>query len=248
MAEVRLGNIFSLPRNFVASAWDIAWNNTCSGFDCSGLKSGFWNSIQILIPSLLMSITIASVTGYAMSLWEIPWADSLFTALLLCAFIPFQILMYPFVKLTSFINVYNSLFGVALVHAILALPILTLIFRNYYSSLPKELMQAARVDTGSFFGIFFHIILPMSTNIMVVVLIMQITSIWNDFLVGLTFGNVESFPMTVNLNNITQSQTGEKVYNVYMAASILTALPPLLVYFISGKLFVRGITEGALKG
>jgi glucose/mannose transport system permease protein len=224
MDEVRLGHIFALPINPSLEAWDVAWNRAASGFTNNGLKSGFWNSVLILIPSLLMSL------------------------LLVCAFIPFPIIMFPLIKITVFLKIYSTSFGVSVIHTILALPILTMIFRNFFSSIPTDLIKAARIDGGRFFGTFVHIILPLSPNIMIVVAIMQITGIWNDFLVGLTFGNVQAFPMTVNLNNITQTQTGVRVYNVYMAAAMLTAIPPLIIYFLSGKLFIRGITAGALKG
>jgi glucose/mannose transport system permease protein len=248
MDEIRLGHIFALPQNPSLEAWDIAWNKAASGFLNKGLKSGFWNSIKILVPSLLMSVAVASICGYALACWNVKGGGLLLSALLVCAFIPFQIIMYPLIKMTSFIKLYNTSFGVSVVHTILAIPILTMIFKNFFSSIPTDLIKAARVDGGRFLGTFRHVVLPLSGNIMIVVAILQITGIWNDFLVGLTFANVSAFPMTVNLNNITQTQTGVKVYNVYMAAAMLTAIPPLFIYFISGKLFIRGITAGALKG
>lgn len=248
MDEIRLGHIFALPIHPSLEAWDTAWNKAASGFTNTGLRSGFWNSIFILIPSLTMSVAISSICGYALACWNIKVGNLLLTMLLVCAFIPFPIIMYPLIKITVWLRLYSTSFGVSVVHTILALPILTMIFKNFFSSIPTDLVKAARIDGGRFLGTFFHIILPLSPNIMIVVAIMQITGIWNDFLVGLTFGNVQAYPMTVNLNNITQTQTGVRVYNVYMAAALLTAIPPLLIYFISGKLFIRGITAGALKG
>jgi glucose/mannose transport system permease protein len=248
MDEIRLGHIFALPTQPSFEAWDVAWNRAASGFTNTGLKSGFWNSVFILVPSLLMSVAISSVCGYALACWNVKIGNLLLSLLLVCAFIPFPIIMYPLIKITVFLKIYSTSFGVSVIHTVLSLPILTMIFRNFFSSIPIDLIKAARVDGGRFFGTFFHVILPLSPNIMIVVAIMQITGIWNDFLVGLTFGNVQAFPMTVNLNNITQTQTGVRVYNVYMAAAMLTAIPPLVIYFISGKLFIRGITAGALKG
>lgn len=248
MDEIRMGKIFALPISPSLEAWDYAWNKAASGFAHAGLKAGFWNSIFILIPSLLLSVSIASICGYALAFWKVKGGNILLTLLLICAFIPFPIIMYPLIKITVFLKIYNTSFGVAVIHSILALPILTMIFKNYFSSIPLDVFKAARIDGGRFWGTFLHVILPLSPNIMIVVAILQITGIWNDFLVGITFGNVEAYPMTVNLNNITQTQTGVKTYNVYMAAAMLTAIPPLLIYFISGKLFIRGITAGALKG
>lgn len=248
MDEIRLGHIFWLPQSPSLEAWDIAWNKAASGFLNKGLKSGFWNSIKILIPSLLMSVAVASFCGYALACWHVKGGNLLLSALLICAFIPFQIIMYPLIRMTSAVKLYNTSFGVSVVHTILATPIVTMIFKNFFSSIPTDLIKASRVDGGRFLGTFRHIVLPLSSNIMIVVAILQITGIWNDFLVGLTFANVSAYPMTVNLNNITQTQTGVRVYNVYMAAAMLTAIPPLVIYFISGKLFIRGITAGALKG
>jgi glucose/mannose transport system permease protein len=248
MDEIRAGHVFALPKNPSLVAWDTAWNKAASGFLNKGLKSGFMNSVYILVPSLLMSVAITSICGYALACWNVRGGGLLLSALLVCAFVPFQIIMYPLIKMTSAVKLYNTSFGVSVVHTILAVPILTMIFKNFFASIPTDLIKASRVDGGRFLGTFLHVVLPLSPNIMVVIAILQITGIWNDFLVGLTFAKVTAYPMTVNLNNITQTQTGVRVYNVYMAAAMLTAIPPLVIYFLSGKLFVRGITAGALKG
>lgn len=220
MDEIRMGHIFALPLKPSLNAWDIAWNKAASGFLNKGLKSGFWNSIRILVPSLLMSVAISSICGYALACWNVKGGGLLLSSLLICAFIPFQIIMYPLIKMTSAVKLYNTSFGVSVVHTILAIPILTMIFKNFFSSIPTDLIKASRVDGGRFLGTFLHVVLPLSPNIMIVVAILQITGIWNDFLVGLTFANVSAYPMTVNLNNITQTQTGVRVYNVYMAAAM----------------------------
>jgi glucose/mannose transport system permease protein len=166
----------------------------------------------------------------------------------MCAFVPFQIIMYPLIAMTRSIGVYGTIWGVAVVHAVLAMPVLTLIFRNYYKDIPQEIMSAAIMDSGSFWHIFGEIILPMSGNILIVVVILQITSIWNDYLIGVTFGGFNTQPMTVNLANMVTVSTGTAAYNVDMAAALLTAIPPLLIYFLVGKFFVAGITAGAIKG
>ena len=127
-------------------------------------------------------------------------------------------------------------------------PILTLLFRNYFTSVPEELFKAARVDGAGFWGIYFKIMLPMSLPIFVVAIILQVTGIWNDFLFGVIYTKPDNYPMTVQLNNIVNSVQGIKENNVNMAATILTGLVPLIVYFVSGKLFVRGIAAGAVKG
>lgn len=248
MDQIRMGDIFSLPMPFTWDAWWSAWDNACSGIRCDGLKIGFWNSMAILFPSLVLSISLSSVTGYALALWNVKWAGTFLFILFMCAFVPFQIIMIPLIILSSGLKVYGTVWGIAIVHAVLSMPILTLIFRNYYKGIPQEIMSAALMDSGSFWKIFFEIILPMSGNILIVVLILQITSIWNDFLLGLTFGGLGTQPMSVVLANVVITTTGEASYNENMAAALLTAIPPLVIYFLLGKFFVQGITAGAIKG
>jgi glucose/mannose transport system permease protein len=248
MDQIRIGEIFSLPAPFTWDAWWTAWNDACSGIRCEGLKVGFFNSLAILFPSLILSIALSSVTGYALALWNVKWAGSFLFVLFICAFVPFQIIMIPLIILSSGLKVYGTVWGIALVHAVLSMPILTLIFRNYYKGIPQEIMSAAMMDSGSFWRIFVEIILPMSGNILIVVLILQITSVWNDFLLGLTFGGLGTQPMSVVLANVVITTTGEAAYNENMAAALLTAIPPLFIYFVLGKFFVQGITAGAIKG
>jgi glucose/mannose transport system permease protein len=215
---------------------------------CEGVRHGFFISLAILFPSLFLSIALASVTGYALALWNVRWAGPFLFVLFMCAFVPFQIIMIPLVVLTASIGIYGSIWAIAIVHAVLSMPLLTLIFRNFYKDVPPEIINAAIMDSGSFWRIFAEIILPMSGNIMIVVLILMITSVWNDFLIGLTFGGMGAQPMTVILANTVITERGEVHYNVDMAAALLTAIPPLVVYFGLGKFFVQGITAGAIKG
>jgi glucose/mannose transport system permease protein len=248
MDQIRQGDVFALPWNWDFGAWWQAWDKACSGTRCAGVKVGFLNSLEILAPSLVLSIGLSCVTGYALALWKVKWASSFLFVLFMCAFVPFQIIMVPLILITGFLHVYGTVWGIAVVHAALAMPILTLIFRNYYKGIPTEIMSAAMLDSGSFWRVFVEIILPMSGNIMIVVLILQITSIWNDFLVGLTYGGIGTQPMTVILANVVITATGEASYNVDMAAALLTAVPPLVIYFLLGRFFVQGITAGAIKG
>lgn len=246
--EITLGRIFALPVSWTFEPWDKAWNNMCTGLDCNGIKSGFFNSLAILMPSLVFSIGISAVTGYALALWNVRWAGPFLFVLFICAFVPFQIIMIPLIVVIANIGIYGTIWAVAVVHSILAMPLLTLIFRNFYKDVPRELINAAVMDSGSFWRIFAEIILPMSGNIMVVVLILVITTVWNDYLIGLTFGGISAKPMTVILANSVITSRGEVIHNVNMAAALLTAIPPLVVYFALGRFFVQGITAGAIKG
>ena len=248
MPEVRLGNIFAPPVEITFEPWAKAWSTACTGLNCDGLSRGFWNSVLITVPSVILSIIIASVNGYALINWKFKGSEVFFTILIFGSFIPYQIMLYPIVILLREAGIYGTLGGLVIVHTIFGMPILTLLFRNYFSSIPEELFKAARVDGAGFWGIYLRIMLPMSLPIFVVALILQVTGIWNDFLFGVVFTKPDIYPMTVQLNNIVNSVQGVKEYNVNMAATVLTGLVPLVVYFVSGKLFVRGIAAGAVKG
>ncbi|QCL95855.1 carbohydrate ABC transporter permease [Agrobacterium tumefaciens] len=248
MPEIRLGNIFAPPVEITFEPWVKAWANACTGLNCDGLSRGFWNSVRILVPSVVISIVVASVSGYAMANWKFKGSELFFSILIIGAFIPYQVMIYPIVIVLRELGIYGTLTGLVIVHTIFGMPILTLLFRNYFASLPEELFKAARIDGANFWQIYFRIMLPMSLPIFVVAMILQVTGIWNDFLFGVVFTRPEYYPMTVQLNNIVNSVQGVKEYNVNMAATLLTGAVPLIVYFVSGRLFVRGIAAGAVKG
>jgi glucose/mannose transport system permease protein len=248
MGEIRLGAILALPRAPTFEPWIVAWSSACTGLRCNGISVGFVNSVKILVPSVIVSIAVGALTGYALSFWKPRGASLLFGALMVVAFVPYQIFIYPLVRVLAFVGINNSIPGIVAIHTIFGLPTMTLLFRNYFAGLPPELFKAARVDGAGFFRIFWSVMLPMATPMLVVAVILQVTGVWNDFILGLVFAGRENLPMTVQLNNIVNSTQGERAYNVDMAATILTALVPLIVYFASGRWFVRGIAAGAVKG
>jgi len=248
LPEIRMGNIFGPPLEVTFEPWVKAWTSACTGLTCEGLAPGFWNSVKITLPSTIISVMIAAVNGYALVNWRFKGSEVFFTVLLFGSFIPYQVMLYPLVMITSQLKIFGTLWAIILIHTIFGMPILTLLFRNYFSSLPEELFKAARVDGAGFWRIFFQIMVPMSLPIFAVAIILQVTGIWNDFLFGVVFAGTQNYPMTVQLNNIVNSVQGVREYNVNMAATILTAAVPLIVYFVSGKWFVRGIAAGAVKG
>jgi len=248
MPEIRLGHLFNLPAEVTFQPWVDAWLHACTGRDCNGLSPGFLNSVKITVPSVAISIVCASINGYALTFWPYKGANLLFGLLVFGAFVPYQVVIYPLIIGLSSVGLFATLPGIIIVHTIFGMPILTLLFRNFYAALPVELFKAARVDGAGFWRVFFHIMLPMSVPITIVAVILQVTGIWNDFLFGVVFAGRSNWPMTVQLNNIVNTTTGVREYNVNMAATILTAAVPLAIYFISGRWFVRGITAGSVKG
>ncbi|TPK75601.1 carbohydrate ABC transporter permease [Mesorhizobium sp. B2-3-3] len=248
MPEIRLGHLFNLPGDPTFQPWADAWLHACTGRDCNGLSPGFYNSLKITVPSVVISIICASINGYALTFWPYKGANLLFGLLVFGAFVPYQVVIYPLIIGLSSVGLFATLPGIIIVHTIFGMPILTLLFRNFYAAMPVELFKAARVDGAGFWRIFIYIMLPMSVPITVVAVILQVTGIWNDFLFGIVFAGRSNWPMTVQLNNIVNTTTGVREYNVNMAATILTAAVPLVIYFVSGRWFVRGIAAGAVKG
>jgi glucose/mannose transport system permease protein len=248
MPEIRQGHLFSLPQIWTVQPWIDAWLNACTGLACHGLNPGFLNSVKITVPSVIVSIVIASINGYALSFWRYKFSNLFFLLLVFGAFVPYQVVIYPLIMALRQIHLFATLPGIIIIHTIFGMPIMTILFRNYYASVPIELFKAARVDGAGFWQIFVRIMIPMSLPITVVAVILQVTGIWNDFLFGVVFAGRPNWPMTVQLNNIVNSTTGVREYNVNMAATILTAAVPLIVYFVSGRWFVRGIAAGAVKG
>jgi glucose/mannose transport system permease protein len=248
MDEIRDGSIFALPIAATLEPWRLAWSEVCTGASCEGVRAGFWNSVAITVPSTILPILLGAVNGYALSFWRPRGANLLFGILMVGAFIPVQVMIYPLVRLLAGLGIFGSLPAIVLIHLIFGMPIMTMLFRNYYMGVPHELFQAARVDGGGFWRIFLQVMLPMSAPIIVVAAIIQITGVWNDYILGLVFAGRDNLPMTVQLNNVINTTTGTRLYNVNMAATILTALVPLAIYFLSGRWFVRGIAAGAVKG
>jgi len=246
--DIRGGNLLALPAEVTFEAWGKAWLSACTGVDCGGLKKNFWNSVSFVVPAVLISTLIGAVNGYVLTMWRFRGSDLFFTLLLLGCFIPFQVVLLPMAQTLGYLGIANSIAGLIFVHVVYGLAFTTLFFRNFYVTIPDEMIKAARIDGAGFFRIFWRIVLPLSPPIIVVCIIWQFTQIWNDFLFGVVFSSGQRQPITVALNNLVNTSTGVKEYNVDMAAAIIAGLPTLFVYVVAGKYFMRGLTAGAVKG
>ena len=246
--EIRGGGMMNLPQDWTIAPWLSAWSTAQIGVDPSGLKPFFINSILMVVPAVLISTILGALNGYVLTKWSFKGDSIIFGALLLACFIPFQIVLVPMARILGILGLAGTTPGLVLVHTIYGLGFTTLFFRNYYEAFPTELVRSAQIDGASFFQIFRRIMLPNSAPIFVVTVIWQFTNVWNDFLFGVSFADFDSIPITVALNNLVNSSTGVKEYNVHFAGAILAALPTLVVYIVSGRYFVRGLMAGSVKG
>ena len=246
--QIRSGNLLSLPNGLNFESWTLAWSTACTGVDCRGLKPYFMNSVLMAVPAVLISTAWGALNGYVLSMWKFKGSDVLFGFILFGVFMPFQVVLLPMSQVLGFMGLSRSIAGLVLVHCLAGMASTTLFFRNYYTAIPRELVNAARMDGAGFWRIFYRIVIPMSTPILMVTLIWQFTNIWNDFLFGVAFSGADSKPITVGLNNMANTTSSVKSYNVDMAAAIIAGLPTMLVYVLAGQYFVKGLTAGAVKG
>jgi len=246
MDEIRTSHLLALPKKITFEAWVKAWSTANIGAGSSGMQRYFLNSIVMVIFSVAISTIIGAINGYILSKWRFKGSEVFFSLLMLGCFIPFQIILLPMSRTLGILGMGQSIQGLIFVHVVYGIPFTTLFFRNFYAAFPNELIEAAKVDGAGFFKIWWEIVLPLSGPIFAVTVIWQFTQIWNDFLFGVCFSGSESQPVTVALNNLVNTSTGVKEYNVDMAAALIAGLPTLVVYFLSGKYFVKGLTAGAL--
>ncbi|WP_417473682.1 carbohydrate ABC transporter permease [Leisingera sp.] len=248
LEEITGGNMLALPQTLTFQPWFEAWATAQIGVEPTGLRPYFWNSIKMVVPAVAISTILGALNGYVLTKWRFKYDTLIFGFMLFSCFIPFQIVLIPMARMLGLTGLAGSTAGLVFVHVIFGLGFTTLYFKNYYQVFPTELIRAAQIDGAGFFRIFQRILLPSSGPIIVVSVIWQFTNIWNDFLFGASFADLDSQPMTVALNNLVQSSTGVKQYNVHFAGAILAALPTLIVYIVAGRYFVRGLMAGSVKG
>jgi len=246
--EIRNGNLMSLPHDWTIAPWLSAWSTAQIGVQPTGLRPFFINSFLIVVPAVAISTLVGALNGYILTQFKFRGSTVMFAAMLLTVFIPFQIVLIPMAKTLGLLGIAGTIKGLIFVNVVYGIGFTTLFFRNYYAAFPAELVRSARMDGAKFFGVLGRILLPNSTPIIVVTVIWQFTNIWNDFLFGASFSDFSSYPITVALNNLVNSSTGVKEYNVHFAGAFIAALPTLVVYLVSGKYFVRGLMAGSVKG
>ena len=235
--EVSRTGSFDLVRHPSLSAYKDAF---------AALRQGLLNSLLMAIPATILSSLLGSLNGYILAKWKFKGADTLFPVMLFGMFIPYQAILIPLFQFMSDIKLAGSLWALVLVHVVYGIPITTLIFRNFYATIPTSLVEASKLDGASFFGIYRHVLLPLSTSAFVVVLIWQFTNIWNDFLFAVTLTSPATQPVTVVLQGLGVGLVSH--YEVQMAGAVVAALPTLLIYILLGRYFVQGALAGSVKG
>ena len=248
LSEVRGSSIISLPEVWTIQPWIKAWSESCSGLECNGIRPYFIATFEIAIPAVALSVLLGALNGYVMAKWRSRSADLIFTLLLVGSFVPLQLYLIPLAITLRELNIYGTTTGLILIHTVYGIPLTTMLFRNFYVALPDELVRAAIMDGAGFFKIFLSVILPLSPAIAIVAVILVFSGIYNDFLFALTFGETGKRPIMAAVQNIVASSYGIKEYNVNIAAVMISALPTLLLFLVAGRFFVRGLTQGALKG
>jgi len=248
LSEIQAGGMMALPQAWTTAPWRSAWSTAQVGVQATGLRPYFLNSFLMVVPAVAISTMLGALNGYVLTKWRFRYDTILFGLMLFGCFIPFQMVLIPMARMLGLMGMAGTVSGLVFVHLVYGIGFSTLYFRNYYAQFPTELVRAAMIDGAGFFTIFTRIMLPASGPIVVVCVIWQFTNIWNDFLFGASFSDFDSQPMTVALNNLVQSSTGVKEYNVHFAGAIMAALPTLVVYILAGQFFVRGLMAGSVKG
>lgn len=236
--DVNETRMWELPNGFYFGSFTEAWKL---------VSPNFKNSVIITVPAALISSMIGSINGYIFAKWRFKGADTLFIFFLVGMFLPYQGILIPLVLTLQALHLYGSFVGLILTHCIFGIPITALLFRSYYAGVPNELLDAGKIDGCGFFGLFRYILLPISMPAFAVVLLWQFTTIWNDYLIGLVvLSNPVLAPVNVAVKNVAGSYSVD--WNVQMSAALIAALPTIIVYLLLGKLFMRGLLAGSLKG
>ncbi len=247
LPEIAQNGLINFPREIQFSAWQDAWSTYCINGTCEGMKRNFFNSLRMTIPATIISTLLGALNGYILSKWRFKGSEILFTCMLFGVFIPGQLALLPWAFVLGKLGLQNSTSGLVLVHVIQGISFTTLFCRNFYVSIPDDLIKAARIDGAGFWRIFRKIVLPISPPILIVTVIWQFTGIWNEFLFGVVLTSGKEQPITAALVALAAGETNVRNYDVMSAGVLIGALPPLLVYFFGGKYFVRGLTQGAVK-
>jgi alpha-glucoside transport system permease protein len=223
----------------------LTWSNYSQLFKNHQITSSFFNSVKITVPATLAVVLFGAAAGYAFAWMEFPARDWLFLGIVAMLVIPIQIALIPTVKLYTDLHISGSILSVVIFHVAFGLPFAVFLLRNYFAGIPRDLMEAARMDGASEGRIFFRIILPLGAPAIAALAIFQFLWVWNDLLVALVFSNAKTQPLTVYLS--TQTREFGSSINVLAPGAFLSLVVPLIVFLAFQRFFVEGITAGSVK-
>ena len=247
LSDIAATGLIGIPRTFSSKAWLTAWSSYCVAGTCAGIAPSFFNSLALAVPATIISTAIGAINGYVLSMWRFRGSELVFGAMTLGVFMPGQVVLLPWAFILGKLGLSNTIAGLILIHCVQGVSFTTLFCRSYYTSIPEDLIKAARLDGAGFWRIFYRIVLPLSPPIIVVTVIWQFTSIWNDFLYAVVFTSGRTQPITASIIALATPGQAVQDFDVASAAVLIAAAPPLLVYLLGGRYFVRGLTEGAIR-
>jgi glucose/mannose transport system permease protein len=246
-ADIAHSGVIGLPHQLVWSNFTSTWSSYCISQHCDGIQPYFWNSLRMVVPATIISTLLGALNGYSLSLWRFRGDNIVFGIMTLGVFLPEQMRLVPWVIVLRDLGLFNTITGLVLIHTVQGMSFTTLFCRNYYVSIPPDLLKAARIDGAGYFRIFWRIVLPLSPPILIVTVIWQFTGIWNEYLYGVTFSTGENQPITAAMIALSARLSEAPQYGEQSAAVLLAAAPTLLIYLIGGRYFLRGLTAGAVK-
>jgi len=215
-------------------------------FAAQGMGRAFLNSVIISVPSTLLPLAICSFAAYGFSWLRFRFRDTLFLIVVALMMVPVQLGFIPLLQLFKPFHLTQGYGAIWLAHTAFALPFGIFLLRNFFITLPKDLIEAARIDGSSEFGIFRNIVVPLSVPAIAAYGIFQFLWVWNDLLMSLIFvGNNENYPMTIQLNNLL-GQYGTE-WHLLAAGAFILMFAPLAVFVSLQRYFVQGLLAGSVK-
>ncbi|MFJ9434323.1 carbohydrate ABC transporter permease [Streptomyces sp. NPDC101490] len=214
-------------------------------FEDSGIVQAFWNTVVISVPTTVLVVGVAALAGYAFAWLRFPGRDTVFLVVVGLLVVPVQIGLLPVARLFGAVGLFGTVAGVILFHVAYGLPFAVFLLRNYFAEIPKEMLEAARLDGGSEWRIFLQLVLPLGRPALASLAIFQFLWVWNDMLVALLFADSSSQPLTVALQS-QMRQFGSNI-GVLAPGAFLSLVVPLVVFFAFQKHFVRGVMAGSVK-
>jgi alpha-glucoside transport system permease protein len=221
----------------------LTLDNYRSIIDNPLIAHSFWNTVLITVPATLLVVFVASLAGYAFAWIDFPGRDWAFVIVVALLVVPIQIALIPVAQLYGRLGIYGDISGVVLFHVAFGLPFAIFLLRNFFAGIPRELLEAARIDGASEWKVFRTVVLPIGIPAIASLAIFQFLWVWNDLLVGLVFADTSHAPLTVAIRSQLR-QFGTN-FDVIAPAAFLSMIVPLAVFFAFQRYFVQGLLAGS---